>query len=93
MLAETPLRAGANLSYAAVEDRGEAQTGTAARYWLWLIGGLFLGVLVPFLFVDVLRPQRDLYYLVYFVAVIGFFWSFARRSHLSWTDLFRVLHQ
>jgi hypothetical protein len=48
-----------------------AHLSTAARRHLaWLLGGLAIGFLVPFVFADTLDLPRDLFYAVYVVSVV-----------------------
>jgi hypothetical protein len=49
-----------------------------SAHWAWLAGGLCYAFLVPFVFADVLGLNRDLYYGLYAVAVIGLFLLWAR---------------
>lgn len=49
----------------------------------WLACGLALGFLVPFVFADRLGVQRDLYYGMYAVSVVGFFMLWARATGQS----------
>jgi hypothetical protein len=44
----------------------------AVTHWVWLVGGLALGFLIPFVLADVLELNRDLYYGLYGAAVIGY---------------------
>ena len=62
----------------------ERESGTAVRvwhglsvHWAWLAGSFALAFAVPYLFADVLEINRDLFYGLYAVAVIGLFalWS------------------
>jgi hypothetical protein len=53
----------------------------------WLAGGLALGFFVPFLFADLLDMQRDLYYGVYAVSVVGFFMLWARATGQSLAEM------
>lgn len=47
----------------------------------WIIGGMALGFLVPFVFADRLGVQRDVYYSIYGVAVITFLAAWVRVTH------------
>ena len=49
-------------------------------HWAWLGGGLALAFVVPFLFADVLEINRDLYYGVYALSVVGLFWTWSRST-------------
>lgn len=46
----------------------------------WLAAGLVVGFAVPFIFADVLRLPRDLYYGIYATTVVGFFALWARST-------------
>jgi hypothetical protein len=52
----------------------------ASQQLHWLLGGFALGFGVPFVFAGLLGLERDLYYGVYAVAVVGFFVLWARRT-------------
>ncbi|MGH3076955.1 MAG: hypothetical protein ACRDPZ_02090 [Gaiellaceae bacterium] len=56
-----------------------------SRHWAWLAGGLALAFAVPFLFADVLELQRDLFYGLYALSVVGLFalWSRSTKYSLS----------
>ena len=58
--------------------RGHADTGLGASvHWTWLAGGFVLAFAVPFLLADVLDVNRDVFYGLYALSVIGLFavWS------------------
>ena len=61
-------------------DSGRARSGTAREHLAWLGAGFVVGFVVPFLFADVLRLPRDLYYGIYIAAVLGFFVLWARAT-------------
>src|SRR5688572_12136684 len=46
-------------------------------HWAWLAGGFVLAFAVPYLLADVLAINRDLFYALYALAVLGLFvlWS------------------
>jgi len=48
-----------------------------SAHWAWLAGGLVLAFAVPFLFADLIEVNRDLFYGLYALAVVGLFalWS------------------
>ncbi len=50
-------------------------------HWAWLAAGLALAFAVPFLFADVLEINRDLFYGIYALSVLGLFWAWSR-----WTE-------
>ena len=49
-------------------------------HWVWLAGGIALAFAVPFLLADRLGMNRDLYYGVYALSVIGLFWAWSRAT-------------
>lgn len=61
-------------------QRGQARHATAGRHLAWLGIGLVVGFAVPFLFADVLRLPRDLYYGIYMAAVLALFVLWARST-------------
>jgi hypothetical protein len=67
-----------------------AHLSTAARRHLaWLLGGLAIGFLVPFVFADTLDLPRDLFYAVYVVSVVAFFLLWAKTTGQALGPLFR----
>ena len=63
-----------------------ARLPVAARRQLpWIGSGLAVGFLVPFVFADQLSIQRDVYYAIYAVSVLGFIgaWAHATDQPLS----------
>lgn len=67
------------------QQRGVPATGaplapaaSARRHLAWLAGGMAGAFLVPFVVADQLGLQRDIYYAVYVVAVVGLFVAWAR---------------
>jgi hypothetical protein len=55
----------------------------ALRHSLWLAGGLLVAFLIPFVLADTLELNRDLYYGLYAVGVIGFVTVWARDTGQS----------
>jgi hypothetical protein len=51
-----------------------------SAHWAWLAGGYVLAFAVPFLFADVLGINRDLFYGIYFLAVVGLFALWTRST-------------
>ncbi|HEU5206752.1 MAG TPA: hypothetical protein VFT94_03990 [Gaiellaceae bacterium] len=49
-------------------------------HWAWLAGGFVLALLVPFLFADVLDINRDVFYGLYALAVVGLFALWSRET-------------
>jgi len=60
-----------------------AERATARRHFAWLVAGMVVAFLVPFVVADQLGLQRDLYLAVYVAAVIGLFWGWARDTGQS----------
>ena len=56
---------------------------SARRHLAWLIGGMSVAFLVPFVLADQLALQRDLYYAVYVGTVVGPFAGWARDTGQS----------
>ena len=50
----------------------------ARRHAAWLLGGMVIAFLVPFVVADQLEVQRDLYLAVYVAAVVGLFAGWVR---------------
>jgi hypothetical protein len=61
-------------------DGRRARSATTRRHLVWLGAGFGVGFVVPFLFADVLRLPRDLYYGIYIAAVLVFFVLWARTT-------------
>jgi hypothetical protein len=71
------------MSIHAIEPRvgSSARLPVAARRQLpWIGAGLAVGFLVPFLFADRLSIQRDVYYAIYAISVLGFIGAWARAT-------------
>jgi hypothetical protein len=60
--------------------RTPARPGTARQHFAWLAAGLAVGFAVPFLFADLLRLPRDVYYGIYIATVVVFFVLWARAT-------------
>ena len=60
------------------------RTTGISPHWTWLVRGLALGFVVPFVLTDVLELNRDLFYGLYALAVAGLFASW---SHATGYDL------
>src|SRR5215211_1693391 len=60
--------------------RERIRAGAARRNLGWLAAGFVVAFAVPFLFADVLRLPRDLYYGIYAAAVLVFFVLWARAT-------------
>jgi hypothetical protein len=50
---------------------------------VWVVFGALVGFGASFIFADLLALPLDLYYLIYFVAVIGFFTVYVKRTDLN----------
>ena len=46
-----------------------------SEHWAWLAGGFVLAFAVPYVFADVLEINRDLFYGIYAISVVGLFWG------------------
>lgn len=47
---------------------------------LWIIAGAVVGFAVSFIFGDLLKLPLDLYYLIYFTIILGFFTMYIRKT-------------
>jgi hypothetical protein len=63
----------------AARDRAAVRLGLS-RHWAWLAAGLVFAFAVPFVLADVLELNRDLFYGIYAVAVVGLFWLWSRST-------------
>ncbi len=57
--------------------------GTPRRHFAWLVGGLAVAFLVPYVLADRIGLQRDVYYGVYAAAVAGLFVGWSRDTGQS----------
>ena len=73
--APTPLARPARAQHLAIDNR--------LRQLLWLLAAAAVGFAVPYVFADRLEVQRDVYYAIYVVAVLGFFLAWTRANGLS----------
>lgn len=60
----------------------------ARRHLAWLLGGMTIAFLVPFVVADQLDVQRDIYLIVYVAAVVGLFVGWARDTGQSLREMF-----
>ena len=51
-----------------------------SHHWTWLVRGLAVGLVVPFVLTDLLELNRDLFYGLYALAVAGLFAAWARST-------------
>jgi hypothetical protein len=75
-----------------VTPHGAASSGvghpsTARRHLAWLAAGIVMSFLVPFVVADQLDLQRDVYYGVYMLFVLGLFVGWARDTRQSLRDM------
>jgi hypothetical protein len=56
---------------------------TARRHLAWLLGGMAVAFLVPFVVADRLELERDLYLVIYVAAVVGLFAGWAHDTRQS----------
>ncbi len=61
-------------------ERGVVMRSTISPHWWWLAGGLLLAFALPFLLTDVLAVDRDVFYGLYALAVLGLFASWAHAT-------------
>jgi len=66
-----------------------AVPATARRQLAWLVAGLALGFVVPFVLADTLELPRDLYYGLYAAAVLSFFALWARSTGQALGEMLR----
>lgn len=67
----------------------ETRPVSARRHLAWLMGGIVVAFLVPFVLADQLALQRDLYYAIYVGAVVGLFVGWARDTRQSLRTMIR----
>src|ERR1044071_3504528 len=60
---------------------------SARRHLMWLIGGMAVAFLIPFVLADQLGLQRDVYYAIYAGAVVGLFVGWARDTGQPLRDM------
>ncbi|MGZ4353453.1 MAG: hypothetical protein ACXVZ4_07900 [Gaiellaceae bacterium] len=60
--------------------RHEGRAISARAEMLWLVRGLALAFVVPYVFTDLVQVPRDAYYAIYVVAVFGFVGVWARQT-------------
>src|SRR5688572_7744293 len=60
---------------------------SARRHVAWLVGGMAVAFLVPFVAADQLGLQRDLYYAVYAAAVVALFVAWAQDTRQSLREM------
>ena len=63
------------------------ERGRSAGHWTWLAVGVGVSFLVPFVLADQLEIQRDIYYGLYGLAVVGLFLGWARSTGQSLGEL------
>ena len=51
-----------------------------SAHWIWLAGGFVVAFAVPFLLADVLEINRDLFYGLYAISVVGLILAWARST-------------
>ena len=61
------------------EDRAVTHLAVSPHWW-WLAGGLVFAFAVPYLLTDVLSLNRDLFYGLYALAVVGLFLAWSRST-------------
>ncbi|MGD8229931.1 MAG: hypothetical protein PVI20_19290 [Desulfobacteraceae bacterium] len=58
-------------------------TMVRARHLVWIIYGALVGFGASFIFGDLIILPLDLYYLIYFGIILGFFMIYKRKTHLN----------
>ena len=53
------------------------------KHLLWIVAGILTGFLSSLIFGDLLTLPLDLYYLIYFGIVTGFFYIYIKKTHLD----------
>ena len=64
-------------------DRHHGRAGVrlgVSAHWVWLGAGFVLAFAVPFVLADRLGINRDLFYGLYALSVVGLFWSWSRST-------------
>jgi hypothetical protein len=59
-----------------------------SRHLIWIVFGALVGLGASFVFGDVLTLPLDLYYLIYFAIIIGFFVVYIKKTHLNLREWF-----
>ena len=54
-----------------------------SKHLAWIVFGTFVGCATSFIFGDLLTLPLDLYYLIYFGIILGFFGLYVRYTHLD----------
>jgi hypothetical protein len=63
-----------------------------SKHLVWIVFGAFVGFAVSFIFSDLFTLPLDLYYLIYFGIILGFFTIYIKRTQLDLkTWIFRRL--
>ena len=65
-----------------------ARPVSARRHLAWLLGGMAVAFLVPFVVADQLGLQRDIYLVIYVAAVVGLFFGWALDTGQSLREMF-----
>jgi hypothetical protein len=67
----------------------EPRGASPSRHLAWLVGGIVVSFLVPFVLADTIELQRDLYYGLYMIAVVGLFAGWASDTEQSLREMVR----
>ncbi len=62
------------------ERRSVVARFAISPHWLWLVGGLGLAFVVPYLLTDILAVNRDVFYGLYALAVVALFAAWSRST-------------
>jgi hypothetical protein len=87
-MATTAAAAGSTRVSAAPAPGPAAPSVRGRRHLTWLLGGMAVAFLVPFLIADRLGLQRDVYLVVYVASVVGLFLGWARDTDQSLREMF-----
>ena len=68
-----------SIPHATARSEATRRTGISP-HWTWLVRGLALGFVVPYVLTDLLELNRDLFYGLYALAVAGLFAAWARST-------------
>jgi hypothetical protein len=88
VMASTAAPPRATLETVAATPSPAGRPAGARRHLAWLVGGMAVAFLVPFVVADQLGLQRDVYLIVYVAAVAGLFVGWARDTGQSLQEMF-----
>jgi hypothetical protein len=77
-----------SIPHATTPPEAARRTGVSP-HWAWLLRGLAVGFVVPYVLTDLLELDRDLFYGLYALAVAGLFTAWARSTGYDLAAAFR----